>query len=583
MNNAKIQSALRSRALSRQQQNQYTQGSKRTQVARGYSDCSSFVRWCHMMVLGADIGLNTEAQVKDKDLVTIHSGGSYPDLSMLKVGDLIYFGGNKHHYLGVGHVEMVEKVGKTLADCRLIGHGSGMGPTLKNLKNYCEARGNYLMTRRNAIETKTWALGDRVIEPGSYGEDVEALQRALIGIGYPVGSAGADGDCGDATEAAVRRFQKAMGLAADGEFGKLSLAALNDVLTGKTELPKGRDLTESDYPEPTAPDVPSPGDPESGDMPGTALLPAPGTGGAGDGAMGGSAQNPYPEPTAIKRKGSTGAAVKWIQWELVCAGYDLGKYGAQKDGIDGDFGASTWKAVKAFQQANALVVDGEVGMLTVAALKNQQGAPAPAPDGGRIYDVSSYDGNIDFDAVAKLSGTKRCEMMIIRAQASKLDNKLKRNIDGCKKKGILYGVYAYTYAATEAQGRADADKFYERVVSCGGEPKCWVIDAEEGKNTKVAIDAMRTRLRERIGKDGAIWFYAYDSRVRSWAAMMTRYDAIWSARWNHPDIAPGYADYDIWQFGYTNVPGIRKTTDTSRRHPNKTLEIILSQRAEVKA
>ena len=38
-------------------------------------------------------------------------------------------------------------------------------------------------------------------------------------------------------------------------------------------------------------------------------------------------------------------------------------------GIDGDFGTATQKAVKDFQKANKLVVDGVVGAMTWAALK----------------------------------------------------------------------------------------------------------------------------------------------------------------------------------------------------------------------
>jgi len=75
--------------------------------------------------------------------------------------------------------------------------------------------------------------------------------------------------------------------------------------------------------------------------------------------------NPYAEPTKDLKKGSRGTGVKWIQWYLDKYGYDLGKYG-----IDGDFGTLTLKAVKAFQKANKLTVDGIVGKLTRAKFKS---------------------------------------------------------------------------------------------------------------------------------------------------------------------------------------------------------------------
>ena len=593
MTEKQVQEAVRSRGLSRKGKNTYTQGSKRDRVATGYSDCSSFARWCWRMVLGIDIGSYTGAQISDGDLVTTHKGGKHPELAQLRVGDLVYFwSGGSTHPQKVSHVEVVIKVGKTLNDCRLLGHGSGKGPTEKNLKDYCASR-NYLMTRRPKITEKTWTLGQRIITLGCYGEDVHEMQRGLKALGYPLGTAGADWDCGDATDAAIRKFQKAYGLTVDGEFGPASLAKFRNLVDKWEPAANFDPLTEDDYAPPedthTGTIVNESGDAATdpddlGDGTPTAV-PSPEL----DGAMGASIPNPYPQPTGIKKRGSTGATVKWIQWELRQAGMSLGKYGPNKDGIDGDFGSATFNAVKKFQKNYGLLVDGEVGPKTIAALIKDIGdgsrpptelPPAVVIDGdGRIYDVSGYDGSIDFVKVLALVGKQKCLMIIIRTQASKLDDKLARNIKGCKDHGIPYGVYAYTYAGTEAAGRADADNFYNRTIAAGGDPLCWVIDAEEGKNTKKSTEAMRKRLRERIGKSGAIWFYSYDSRVRSWADIMKNYDAIWSARWNNPDIAPGYSNYDLWQYGYTNVSGIGKNTDTSKVHPKKTLTKILAQRA----
>ena len=73
-------------------------------------------------------------------------------------------------------------------------------------------------------------LGDRILKNGCEGEDVRELQIDLIRLGYDCGKWGADGDFGDATEIAVRAFQRDHDLAVDGEFGSKSLAALNAAL-----------------------------------------------------------------------------------------------------------------------------------------------------------------------------------------------------------------------------------------------------------------------------------------------------------------------------------------------------------------
>lgn len=76
----------------------------------------------------------------------------------------------------------------------------------------------------------TYELGSRILENGMTGPDVKQMQEGLIRLGYDLGKWGADGDFGDATELAVRRFQTQEDLAPDGEFGPLSLAAMNKAL-----------------------------------------------------------------------------------------------------------------------------------------------------------------------------------------------------------------------------------------------------------------------------------------------------------------------------------------------------------------
>ena len=80
------------------------------------------------------------------------------------------------------------------------------------------------------------------------------------------------------------------------------------------------------------------------------------------------------------RRGSTGIYVMECQEDLIKLGYDLGSYGA-----DGKFGAKTEAAVRAFQAARGLSVDGVVGPATWAALDKAVG-PEPEP-GETLYTV----------------------------------------------------------------------------------------------------------------------------------------------------------------------------------------------------
>jgi cell wall-associated NlpC family hydrolase len=71
----------------------------------------------------------------------------------------------------------------------------------------------------------------RILKWGIKGKDVEALQTALNAQGFNAGKV--DGDFGDDTEKAVRRFQQKAGLTVDGEVWTETWKALG----GKTQAP----------------------------------------------------------------------------------------------------------------------------------------------------------------------------------------------------------------------------------------------------------------------------------------------------------------------------------------------------------
>jgi N-acetylmuramoyl-L-alanine amidase len=80
-----------------------------------------------------------------------------------------------------------------------------------------------------ALDEARWRLGDRVLVhlPGNLlvGDDVIALQRRLLDLGFKVGRV--DGRFGSATERAVREFQRNIGVPPDGTCGPATLKALS--------------------------------------------------------------------------------------------------------------------------------------------------------------------------------------------------------------------------------------------------------------------------------------------------------------------------------------------------------------------
>ena len=66
----------------------------------------------------------------------------------------------------------------------------------------------------------------RMLRRGMVGADVKTLQAALIAYGFSCGAAGADGDFGGGTAAALRKFQTKYGLVADGIAGNATWSKL---------------------------------------------------------------------------------------------------------------------------------------------------------------------------------------------------------------------------------------------------------------------------------------------------------------------------------------------------------------------
>lgn len=182
------------------------------------------------------------------------------------------------------------------------------------------------------------------IRHGDSGDRVKILQRALNQAGF--GTIKVDGKFGTGTLNAVMAFQRANGLTTDGKAGKLTLKALETVLSGTVEPPKP---TVAPTTAPTTAPVPT--------ISGTTS---------------------WVRPTRKLYNGTTGDDVKNLQGRLKELGYYTGK-------LDGKFGSGTMTAVVAFQRANKLTADGIAGTKTYDKLfatpssGSSQPVATPAP------------------------------------------------------------------------------------------------------------------------------------------------------------------------------------------------------------
>ena len=106
----------------------------------------------------------------------------------------------------------------------IIANTTVIGETIA--KGLCNALGVKFVPGENTPEPvpaekdTTLPMQVRMLKRGMKGADVKTLQAALIAYGYSCGAAGADGDFGAGTEAALKQFQTAYKLGADGIAGK---------------------------------------------------------------------------------------------------------------------------------------------------------------------------------------------------------------------------------------------------------------------------------------------------------------------------------------------------------------------------
>lgn len=234
-----------------------------------------------------------------------------------------------------------------------------------------------------------------VLQVGSRGADVAALQRALISAGIAV-PGGADGIFGPATQNAVTSFQRAQNLPVSGVADTNTLGALG--LTGIAPAPgtaisgplqvgaRGEDVARLQRALLAAGiAVPGGADGVFGLATQAAVrtfqsqrgLPATGVADtatlAALGLTGDQTPTPTPTPTPpdVLRIGATGEAVREVQQALIRAGIHV------QGGADGAFGPATQAAVRTFQSRNGLPATGEVDAATRAALGIGGQTPPP--------------------------------------------------------------------------------------------------------------------------------------------------------------------------------------------------------------
>ena len=175
-------------------------------------------------------------------------------------------------------------------------------------------------------------------------------------------------------------------------------------------------------------------------------------------------------------------------------------------------------------------------------------------------DLSYCQEGISFPAL-KQAGVK---FAIIRAGFStKKDVTMDKFVADCKKYGIDYGFYWYSYAMSVEQAEAEAEKCIEVIndlsptypIFFDMEEKKQISDLNTDTRTKMAI-AFCEKIRQAGFKPGV---YANPSFMENYydkSRIVGRYD-IWLAHWTNSPERPSRYDYGqtMWQWGLDKIDG----------------------------
>lgn len=178
---------------------------------------------------GAKYASNNVPDINADAMISKCSGVS-TNFSTIQVGEVVWTKGHIGVYIGNGlAVECTPswKNGVQITACNC----TKSGYNRRNWTKHGKLPYVKYVTSTPVSESKTnVGLNVPVLRKGNKGSAVKSLQILLNGHGYSCGNHGADGDFGNGTVNAVKKFQKNNGLTADGIAGLLTWSKLLGII-----------------------------------------------------------------------------------------------------------------------------------------------------------------------------------------------------------------------------------------------------------------------------------------------------------------------------------------------------------------
>ena len=302
------------------------------------------------------------------------------------------------------------------------------------------------------------------LKAGMSGDAVKLMQQKLKDLGYYGGAV--TGSFGNVTWEAVRAFQRANGLTADGVAGQKTLEKLYATVSN-----------------------------------GTQDSAASGSGSANTGA----ASDTTADTTLTLKVGMSGDAVKQMQQKLKDLGYYTGS-------VTGSFGNVTWEGVRKFQKANGLTADGVAGPKTLAALYGTTGGTSTGSGTGTGSTTTGSSDTVTVNATLQV-GSRGTDVKNLQTRLKELGY-LTGSADGVFGTATETAVKAFQKANSLTSDGVAGPRTLNRInsssaVAASGSSSSTVTNdtstlLKYGMKNMQAIKDMQTRLTELKYYSGAI-------------------------------------------------------------------------------
>lgn len=205
--------------------------------------------------------------------------------------------------------------------------------------------------------------------------------------------------------------------------------------------------------------------------------------------------------------------------------------------------------------------DDDDGDIVVTPVTENPVTPPPPYSGPiGIYDVSKWQGSINW---AKVKASGKVGLMIPRAgygQNTK-DPRYDEYIAGLKQYQIPFASYWFSYATSIEGAETEATSFYK--IASPNKPLFYVLDAEDSRLNGLYINAFAKKLRA-LDPNAKIGLYVanqlFDRFVKE-GMDTSLWDFIWIPKYTANP--PSHRPCDLWQKEGTKVDGISGSVDTN--------------------